>query len=582
VRATKKPGFLDIPLSHVEKDYHPQKIVVEVEPDFSVGKETYVAPYQWFTTRNFIAFDENRQAVDLPLRHSNHRFIYEPAGYKEFTPEEFTFSCMVKRDDRYSSINDYNMHIGVLNQTGAKDFASTIIAIFGDASYRGVSPANVKVNGRDTNPESLLVKDTENLDWIIIQSKDGVQTKDGSIAELDYETIMKNGCNVWVTLSDEGMAAFMDKSKDAYTIKAEDLGVNELGGKTEYSFFADYGYVIKENVNYDENLNTGALSVILDGNGKSAPMAILEKPDRGYIVISHEKIFSERNIKTYAPLIYNILVSCFLNGYTRTRTQYLWITNDVVDYIGSTNTPLRRKHPAVNIRKEVDSKIENFRIVEYSIDKADVMLDMIDKNGEVYFSKLLITDPPRQNGDISVYTTQGTVMLHKQTQYSLIEDEVHLLTEINDENCYVTVEPFVSSSNRLVLSKPKRMKIEYIDMTYDVYALPIGVDGESEVMLIERSKWQTMGAAVRIASVHVEFVGEPAAYDIRQLGGGLPAEYTDYEMMDVGHIKGRPYRVGVSAVIELPKNYREYDARIKESVDRYKVAADQIYVTYKN
>ena len=581
MRATKKPGFLDIPLSHVEKEFHPEKIVVEVSPDFAVSESKYVAPYQWFTTSNFIAFNENKKALELPLRYNNHKYIYEPEGYREFMPETFDFSFMAKRDDTYSSIEDYNLRVGVYNQAGAKDFASQIMAIFGDASYRGVSPANVKINGRNTDTEKLLVKNAENLDWLIIQTKDGVTVKDGSVAAVDYIELMKDGCNVWVTLSDEGMDAFMKKSDSPYKLKAKDIGLNELGEEREYLFTSSYPYQIKKDNDY-EGLNAGVFKVVLDGKINS-PVIILEKSAKGYVVVSHEKLFSEKSLKYHAPFIYNILVSCYLKGYVPANSKELWITDDVVDYMGSVKTPLRKKHPSVNTIDMVNGRTKKFSIAEYTISKPNVMLETVDKNGNAYFSKLLTTDPKRQNGDVSVYTTQGTIMFYKQNEYLLIEDEVHFFTEIDDdENCYVTIEPFVSSSNRFVVSKPKRMKLEYIDTPYDVYALPIGVDGESEVVLVEHSKWNTMGSAAKLASIRVDFQGEPAAYDIRLLGGGLPQEYTDYEMVDIGHIKGRPYRVGVAAVIELPKKYRIYDERIKESVDRYKVAADQMYVTYKD
>jgi len=581
VRATKKPGFLDIPLSHVEKEFHPEKIITEISADFAVSKSEYIAPYQWFVTNDFIAFNEDKQVVDLPLRYNNHRYTYEPAGYKEFMPETFDFSFMAKRNDSYSSIEDYDLKVGVYNQAGAKDFASRLMAIFGDASYRGISPANVKINGRDTNPEKLLTKDTKNLDWLIIQTKDAVTTKDGSVAAIDYNEIMKTGCNVWVTLSDEGMGAFMKKSDGPYTLEAKNISLNELGEERVYLFTSSYSFQAKANNDYD-GLNAGAFKVVLDGSIES-PVIILEKAARGFVVISHEKMFSEKALKYHASFIYNILVSGYLKGYVSASNKELWIADDVVDYMGSVKTPLRKKHPSVNIQDMIMGRAKKFTVAEYTISKPDVMLETIDTNGNAYFNKLLATDPKRQNGEVSVYTTQGTIMFYKQNEYLLIEDEVHFFTEIDDdENCYVTIEPFVSSRNRMVVSKPKKMKIEYIDMQYDVYVLPIGVAGESEVMLVEHSKWKTMGSVAKVATIRVEFQGEPAAYDIRLLGGGLPSEYTDYEMMDIGNIKGRPYRVGVAAVIELPKKYRIYDERIKESVNRYKVAADQMYVTYKD
>ena len=89
-----------------------------------------------------------------------------------------------------------------------------------------------------------------------------------------------------------------------------------------------------------------------------------------------------------------------------------------------------------------------------------------------------------------------------------------------------------------------------------------------------------MGAAVKICTVQVAFDGDPAAYDIRMLGGGIPEGYTDFEMFDIGNLNGRPYRIGTGAVVKLPKAYKPYESEILAAINKYKIAADQFYIIF--
>ena len=125
------------------------------------------------------------------------------------------------------------------------------------------------------------------------------------------------------------------------------------------------------------------------------------------------------------------------------------------------------------------------------------------------------------------------------------------------------------------------MKIENIDKRYGIYALPINQDGVSEILMIEESRWQYMGAAKRLAIVSVEYRGEPIAYDIRILGGGVPLGIDDYEMLDIGNVSGRPCRIGTGGIIQIPKEYEKYKDRITEAVEKYKVAADRFYIIFR-
>ena len=111
--------------------------------------------------------------------------------------------------------------------------------------------------------------------------------------------------------------------------------------------------------------------------------------------------------------------------------------------------------------------------------------------------------------------------------------------------------------------------------------MPINKDNESELFIINnRDNNFNTKSAIELCTIHVEYVGEPASYDVRLLGGGIPETKYNYEMLDIGNLKGRPYRVGTGAVIKLPEVFKKYDERILSLVEKYKVAADKFYTVY--
>lgn len=71
--------------------------------------------------------------------------------------------------------------------------------------------------------------------------------------------------------------------------------------------------------------------------------------------------------------------------------------------------------------------------------------------------------------------------------------------------------------------------------------------------------------------------------DMRQLGGGLIEEVdNNYNLLDIGHINGRPYRKAGASIITMPKKYEKYRDIIEEAVNKAKVAEEVIVVVFKD
>ena len=72
-------------------------------------------------------------------------------------------------------------------------------------------------------------------------------------------------------------------------------------------------------------------------------------------------------------------------------------------------------------------------------------------------------------------------------------------------------------------------------------------------------------------------------YDIRQLGGGLDEnEPDDFELLDIGHINGRPYRSAGTLVLTMPSKYESHNEYIQNVIEKYKVAEDYVAIFYKD
>ena len=587
VKETSCPKFLDIPLAHVEKHYIPTKVVAEVAPEMVHEDSRYIAPYQQFKSNDFLIFKDTGEISDTKLQRQAGKYVYLPSDAKEFVPQEFSFSVLAKRNTSIRSDRNYDFKVGVYDTDGAKEMANKLISICGDAPYRGIAPSNVFINGGRTDTASMLTKDGKGFDFVFIKSASTEFLESGEA--VPYEKLLDSHANLWVTLTDEGCQKCFEsiEDKEGYSV----FGIKQSGRGFSVAEYDDHraGITTFTNGNYgyrarhDPKLKgmVGFRKLIPQLAEEKSPVIICEKPNGCYIVISHESMLN--NIDKFYPFIYSVMEELYVRSYCMTRMRSLWIVDDPVDYMGSLDVPFHKKHPPVNIHDIFQGEIpcmEGGSVVYVHTDSSNVVLDHIANDGSIYFKKIERTDPAKDLGETSIFTYKHTVVSYKGNRDKVVESGVRIGTSIEGARCFVTVFPFSSSSHSSILRSEKTFEIEDVSKRYVIRALPVGKDEESSIIMLPEEDGSTTG--VVLATVYAEFEGEPAAYDIRQLGGGLPKEYKDYDMMDIGNMMGRPYRMGTGAVITLPKAYEKYDERIRKAVESYKVAADQFYIIYRD
>lgn len=587
VRVAEVPRYLDIPVAHIEQEYHPQKIVSVLNPDFALEDKQFVGPYRRFSTDNLLFFDNEENLVSPNLRRDGYSYIYEPESAQEFTPEEFMVWALIKRADWMSSKKNYNLRVGIYNQPGAKDFAKTLISIFGDAPYRKISPANVEVNSGSTVVENLLSSDGNGLDWLFVESHDAV-VLEGTSANIDISNLMKDNANLWITVENTGAGNLFDmiSAGQSYITTMTSFNGTDMVKDSSFAttFDKDYKYSAKAGQTIQSMPASEYRYIMPKASSnrwqETSPIYVIEKPNSGYIVVSSKNMFN--HLDKYAKYIYRIMLQLYFKSYKRTPQKNLWITNAPVGYMGSLKSPFRRTHPIVNLDKlvhQVDKNIVSYELKSVMFDVNDILYVNMDGNRNMNFKKMAYTDPALDGNYVSVYTSKKTVAMYKDEPIRLIESSVIITPEITeDEQCYITVAPFKSSKYRLISSTDKRFRIRHVNEEYVLYALPY--TGEDSVVDLLPAKEFDPDAAIELARIKVKFVGEASSYDVRLLGGGLPEGYTNYEMFDISNIKGRPYRVGTGAIVYLPPEYKEHDKMIKEAIDKHKVAGNKIYIVY--
>ena len=60
------------------------------------------------------------------------------------------------------------------------------------------------------------------------------------------------------------------------------------------------------------------------------------------------------------------------------------------------------------------------------------------------------------------------------------------------------------------------------------------------------------------------------------------SEPDNYNLFDIGHINGRPYREAGTMIITLPKKYEQYKDIIESTINKWKVAENYAAIYYED
>ena len=632
INESKFDTDLNIPLSYINLDYTKYNITKEIHPDFlkaDTNKNitmTPILPNELIEDIDRMVFNKFEESVDPRRLYKKIGANYYYTPMYEFIPNKFSYSVTIKKNMAYNSINRYNINIGCLDQTEDYSLCSKLSKIFVDPKASNLVPVNISINNNKKALESLINMSYDEADFLFMKTHDGQWLDEEHTNDAGISGFLDSNVNVWVGCDDHYL----------YRIES-DLGYssfNTLGSYQEFKIkrpILTTNNAVTANAFFDLNktdfrssINKKLYNIFEDS---SSPVLIIEHVGRGFEIISHNDVID--NPEKHKDLIFEVMMYVFLMSYKKSKKVDEWISYTVPNY-EVVNNSLYEKTNFASHKSLVDLfdlAPENYSI--YQIDiydnnselpiPDDDLTSTIDNitytdviNNRIIFkmnnkdSVNLYTEVEKPVGWVSIYK-DGKIYYVEQILYYIesdISNKLFLTEEstpaadvstLSDEDVTLKIKlyPFKSSKyninskidSNLVITNIKTnvngiMRIineDYI-IYYDKETLSLDYMYEDEFEKENNpKKIEIFKLTIRQSTDDVFLT------DMRQLGGGLRKDIKDdYDLLDIGHIDGRPYRKGNTLIITMPKKYESHKDKILEVLDKYKVGEDYSIVFFED
>lgn len=563
----------DIPLAYIDTDHVERTAHISYEPDFTKNYSQIIRPYDEFEDNDFYLFDSDKHLLrNVSMKRMGLKYYYEPHNMTEFAPLSFTCYAEIKRRMQFSNDTNYDLTIGVheTNSDDVSEFSDKLITIFSDAYKRGLCPANIKVNGGAMDAFSLINHEERNCDFVFMKSADGYHVGN-SDQEIDIDDYLNNHVNLWLSCED-----FQGMFRTVYTANIPEVTIDDpiLYKDKEYGI----KYTEKYKVFDTKRRNPDYPREEFDYIYLNDRILILRKQGKGYIIVTNEDFLAD--IQQNAKLVYETLMKVYLNGYYKSREERTWITDEAVDYMAYNNAKLGIRQGNVNLdRLLVNSKLDvgsNYQLLSIKTSIEEVIFVGLDEKNNLLFEKIAGNkDPKKRVDEVSYMTTKGTIINFIAEDINYIEEPINIETTINGPDIYVTIHAYHNSRYKINTESDQTLKMPDNYHTYLVCVKHSKEGVDNEFNLVRPEFYGKDENGIKVATISVASSSDVNISDIRPLGGGLPIDMDDdYDLMDIGHIQGRPYRLGSVLIIRLPKKLEAYKDRIKSEVDKHIAAGD--------
>ena len=303
------------------------------------------------------------------------------------------------------------------------------------------------------------------------------------------------------------------------------------------------------------------------------------------IMLCGKEIFTEPRLIQF--LVENI-VFAYTIGYYKVPEKsgsYLnsFISNNIIDYYYSLNNKMNSNHPNINFKKDVSKSnfIDlSYKLVDVFTTNNDVVYDYVDYSNNVYFKKLVNDEPVKDNTDSLIYTTNQELKFIDKVNYSLydIEQLPNISYKYDNDKLNIVVSPYYSSSLNIAKNEKTDIIINDINKNYVLYMRKTSVFNDQNFYILEENEKST---DIKIADIIIKLSNNIIPTDVRVIGGGS-SKYNNYDYIDTGNIHGRPYRVGTSMVITLPKRYEPYRDQLQKQIDKHISSAEAAIIIFKD
>ena len=563
----------EIPLSYIStKDtrYTPN---VEISPSFAVSAKKRLEPYQTFLTDKNLFFDgSNKPLNDVALKRQGNTYTYMPKGMSEFTPLHFGVNAYVQRTMTYDASKTYNLKVATIETDASDDLALTkkLMPVFGDAYKRGIAPANVIVNDGNTTPEIMASQSLNDVDVVFIETTDGED-----LYGLDLEEIIKKQTNIWISAESFGQTFLKRENNDKSTYATEGH-LNECFYSSKRTRLSDYvfnttGLMPEAFKDYSDRRSFPYEDVML-----------LKTIGWGTIIVT-PKDFLENAVEN-VRVIYDIMLNLFFNGVFATKTLATWITDKPIDKLASLNTPYRRTHGSIKMQSLLRN--DKYDIgTEYQLLRINTMPETVvfvglNDDGEMLFAKAGgEADPAIPENAVTFMATSGNVLIYEPKEVYSLEVPIDVKCTIQDRKAYVTVSSYKSTTRMVSMDEEQVLPVPDIARGYYLCLVP--VESRKEFKLVDKNAYNKEQCGDIAAEVSIDIDYDVSAFDIRQLGGGLPLVCKDdYAMEDIGNVYGRPYRIGSTVIITLPRRCKPYEDKIRDAIDLHIAAGEKAILRF--
>ena len=616
---------ITVPLAYVNNENTTYKISRKVNDAFSATTKKEVLPNQKLDNENVLLFDEygNPANSSTVINRIDENYYYYPNNMIEFTPLQFSYKVTAKKEFSYSISKKFNMNITCLDDMERMYFINRISKILMAPSKKNGLPNNITINKDSTNLESFKYIDYDNTDFIILESNDGLNynfvpdeiydEKDeiqfGAAQTIAYNTFFEANINTWI-VADEHY-----KYPITHGFGCDVVLKSPMVSKTKKFHVKDY-----------YNINDPAFKGLTIHNlfeNDICPILLIEHANQAFEILCSAEIFAEENINSYKTLIYEVLMYVYCNSYKTSKYVNEYITYSLPDYEVKSNQ-LNKKTSFVSNKNLNDLlRISSGNFTICNIDIVDNNESLATPNDDLtntvdgitcrgisnnrlvfhlndnpdYVATSVYQEPQKPTGWKSIYYN-GKIYYLEQIHYLMEtnvgknQDEENKLFLIeNGVDLIVRLYPFKSSKYGLNITKDIRLIIPFIKTTVrgvervknESYTVFMDLKSKTLDFCYE-SEYQESEDKVYIAIVTIEEVkSDQYLTDMRLKGGGLPEDMPDnFNLLDIGHIYGRPYRQANTLVITLPKKYEPYKKEILDIVEKYKVAEDYTILFFED
>lgn len=585
---------LNIPLAYISVDYTKYDISKIVEPDFSTTSKSILYPEQKFENKNFLLFNEFEEEVSKNnlFVSTNNGYMFYPSNTVKFSPKKFSWKATVKKNYDYNISNTYNIKVGyeydtVLNRN--------LINTFMNPSERDMYVySNIKINSNDKTYNTFELSD--DTDIMFIKSHNCKHFDVNNTREIKINDYLSKHTNIWFGCEDavalnETYKMLTATTPHTFRIKNPIISENA---------------VIDTKYYFDLNTISTPTGVIMHNifDTTLVPALILEYTNQGFIVITSYTIFDDMNL--YEKFMYEIMMYVYCNTYMSTDYNEEWITYSLPNY-EVTNNVYTTKSSFIS-KKSISSQFDsqgsynliNIDIVDDTaldagLETAGSIKCIGQNNGKPVFvidGKLNgYTEPNKPEGWKSIYCNGYIYYIDKL--YYLIEQDItnKIMMVESDTDLIIKLYNFKSSKYEINKQTDTTLKISFIKTDGELiqrireaeYTVFYNKDN-SMITYCYAEDYEDKPNLYKLFNILVQQTDDAIeVYDMRQLGGGLSEEEEDdFELVDIGHINGRPYRIAGTLVLTMPTKYKPYEQYIQKALDKYKTAEDYIAVFFED